>query len=224
MGKHTHEELFELALVNVVWEVTNKQLVAVWVPDDPPAVHVSRLSISPASCRSEEQIYQIRWSWLQESETDATYKDNKWIIYNKFQMWQLHLPLLTKLKWGFPVCDSEDATPSNSDRDMQTIRTNQKLQNKPIHPKSVDRYQVLDPAGWRPVCHVCAGLWAEEAPSVSPAWLQLWAEGVSQKKRRNEPHIIYMVRIRWRQTIRVSVWHCAHWKNHCTEELITHSS
>lgn len=31
------------------------------------------------------------------------------------------LPLLTKLKCGFPVCDSEDAAPSNTDRDMQNI-------------------------------------------------------------------------------------------------------
>lgn len=31
------------------------------------------------------------------------------------------LPLLTKLKCCFPVCDSEDAAPSDTDRDMQNI-------------------------------------------------------------------------------------------------------
>lgn len=51
LGKHTHEELFEFALIDVMWEVANKKLVAVWVPDYTPAVHFTRLSIPPATCR-----------------------------------------------------------------------------------------------------------------------------------------------------------------------------
>lgn len=54
LRKHTHEEIFELALINVMWEVANKELMAVRVPDNPPAVHVTRFSISPATCRSEQ--------------------------------------------------------------------------------------------------------------------------------------------------------------------------
>lgn len=38
--------------------------------------------------------------------------------------------MLTKLKCGFPVCDSEDATPSNSDRDMQEVRINKTNEGK----------------------------------------------------------------------------------------------
>lgn len=53
--KRTHEELFELAFVNVMREVANKKLVAVWVPDNSPAVHVTRFGISPATCRSKQQ-------------------------------------------------------------------------------------------------------------------------------------------------------------------------
>lgn len=41
--KHTHKELFELVLIDVMWEVANKKLVAVRIPNDPPAVHVTRL-------------------------------------------------------------------------------------------------------------------------------------------------------------------------------------
>lgn len=52
--KPTQEELFELALVNVMWEVANKKLVTVWVPDNPPAINVTRFRISPATCRSEQ--------------------------------------------------------------------------------------------------------------------------------------------------------------------------
>lgn len=55
LKKHTHEELFELALINVMWEVTNKKLVAVRVTDKPPVVHVTRFSLSPATCRTEQQ-------------------------------------------------------------------------------------------------------------------------------------------------------------------------
>lgn len=53
--KHTHEEIFELALINVMWEVANKKLVAVWVTDNPPAVHVTGFSLSPATCRTKQQ-------------------------------------------------------------------------------------------------------------------------------------------------------------------------
>lgn len=53
MRKHTHEEIFELALIDVMWEVADKKLMAVWVADNPPAVHVTRFSIASATCRSE---------------------------------------------------------------------------------------------------------------------------------------------------------------------------
>ncbi len=56
--KHTHEEIFEFAFINVVWEVADKKLVAIGIPDVPPAVHVTSFSISPASCRSEKQAHQ----------------------------------------------------------------------------------------------------------------------------------------------------------------------
>lgn len=42
------------------------------------------------------------------------------------------LPLLTKLKCCFPVCDSEDAVPSNIDRDMQNITIKKKKEKKII--------------------------------------------------------------------------------------------
>lgn len=58
MTKHTHEELFELALIDVMWEVANKELVAVWVPDNPPAVHVTGFRISPATCGPERQVHK----------------------------------------------------------------------------------------------------------------------------------------------------------------------
>lgn len=51
--KLTHEEIFELALIDVMWEVANKKLMAVWVADNSPAVHVTRFSISSATCRAE---------------------------------------------------------------------------------------------------------------------------------------------------------------------------
>lgn len=44
-----HEELFQLALVDVMWEVADEKLLAVWVPDDPPAVHFPRFNLSPAT-------------------------------------------------------------------------------------------------------------------------------------------------------------------------------
>lgn len=44
-----HEEVFELALIDVMWEVADKKLMAVWVSDNPPAVHVTRFSVSPAT-------------------------------------------------------------------------------------------------------------------------------------------------------------------------------
>lgn len=54
--KHTHEELLELALIDVMWEVADKKLVAVWIAGISPAVHVTRFRISPATCMSEQQV------------------------------------------------------------------------------------------------------------------------------------------------------------------------
>lgn len=51
--KHTHEELFKLILINVMWEVANEKLVAVRVADNSPVVHVPRISLSSATCRTD---------------------------------------------------------------------------------------------------------------------------------------------------------------------------
>lgn len=59
------------------------------------------------------------------------------------------LPLLTKLKCCFPVCESEDAAPSNTDRDMQniTILKKKKKDNWQFLIWSIEsgNYQVWDP-------------------------------------------------------------------------------
>ena len=41
--KRTHEELLELALVDVVGKVAHKQLMAVWEADHPSGVHLAAL-------------------------------------------------------------------------------------------------------------------------------------------------------------------------------------
>lgn len=45
-SQRTHEELFELVLVDVMWEVAHKQLVAVRVPYNSPGVQITRFWIS----------------------------------------------------------------------------------------------------------------------------------------------------------------------------------
>lgn len=50
------------------------------------------------------------------------------------------------------------------------------------------------------VCRVCAGLWAEEVLSVSPAWLQLWAvwwKSVTQKKKINQSDTLFIKAFTW---------------------------
>lgn len=45
----THEELLQFALVNVMWQVPNKQLMAVWVTDYSAIVRLILLHI-PSPC------------------------------------------------------------------------------------------------------------------------------------------------------------------------------
>lgn len=54
----THEEVLELCLVNVMREVAHKELVAVWVPDDPSAVHLTRVRLAP-TCSQEKSLATI---------------------------------------------------------------------------------------------------------------------------------------------------------------------
>lgn len=51
-GKRTHEEIFELIFINVMREVANKKLLAVWVADNSPVVHISRVCLPPSTCRT----------------------------------------------------------------------------------------------------------------------------------------------------------------------------
>lgn len=59
------------------------------------------------------------------------------------------LPLLTKLKCCFPVCDSEDVAPSNTDRDRQniTMKKEEKEDNWQFLIWAIDsgNYRVWDP-------------------------------------------------------------------------------
>lgn len=54
--KLTHEEVFELAFINVVWKVADKELVGVRVTDDPPALHVVGLRLTSATCRWKQPL------------------------------------------------------------------------------------------------------------------------------------------------------------------------
>lgn len=55
-SKLTHEEIFELAFINVMWKVADEELVAVRVTDDPPALHVARLVLTSATYARQQQL------------------------------------------------------------------------------------------------------------------------------------------------------------------------
>lgn len=55
-SKLTHEEIFELAFINVMWKVADEELVAVRVTDDPPALHVARLVLTSATYGRQQQL------------------------------------------------------------------------------------------------------------------------------------------------------------------------
>lgn len=97
-----------------MWKVADEELVAVRVTDDPPALHVARLVLTSATCGRQKQLKGLdhqtfAWNHI---------KINKWtkITRNHDVKCRITLPLLTKLRCCFPVCDSEDVAPSNTER------------------------------------------------------------------------------------------------------------
>lgn len=82
--KRTHEEIFKLVLINVVWQVPNEKLVAVWVADNPPVVYVSRFSLSPTTCRTGTQPKKS----APIKQASKINKKIKWTVKSSYLCWQ----------------------------------------------------------------------------------------------------------------------------------------
>lgn len=63
----THEEVFEFAFVDVMWKVADKELVAVRVADDPPALHIAGLRLASATCGWKQQLKNSEQRTFQKS-------------------------------------------------------------------------------------------------------------------------------------------------------------